>query len=170
MSWKAWTESLIRQAQTEGRFANLPGEGQPFADLNAPYDELWWARKLLEREQMGFLPDALRVRSDVEKTLARVAHADTAMAVRTAISTLNERIEKVNANTFSGPPTTAAPLDVEAIVARWSASVAKPALAEADKRPVRRPPNGSALGGVAFLAAALGVAALVGTMWWGWGL
>ena len=169
VSWESWSESLIRQAQADGRFSHLPGEGQPLENLHEPYDELWWARKLLEREQIGFLPEALRVRSDVEKTLAHVDQLDTEVAVRAAISSLNERIHSVNANTFAGPPTTVAPLDVETVVARWRASLAKPTPAETDEPPSRSLANGSAVHAAAFLAASLGVAALVGAMWWAWG-
>ena len=41
---------LVKKAHSEGAFDNLPGAGKPIPDLEEPYDELWWAKKLLERE------------------------------------------------------------------------------------------------------------------------
>lgn len=91
VSWESWTESLIRQAQAEGRFSNLPGEGAPLRGTDAPYDELWWARGVLERERISFLPTALRLRGEVERALERVMALDTETAVRARIDSLSER-------------------------------------------------------------------------------
>ena len=43
---------LVKKAGAEGAFERLPGAGQPIADLDEPYDELWWAKKLIEREEL----------------------------------------------------------------------------------------------------------------------
>ena len=43
---------LVKKAKANGEFDNLPGAGQPIADLDEPYDELWWAKKLVEREEL----------------------------------------------------------------------------------------------------------------------
>ncbi len=43
---------LFKKAAADGAFDNLPGAGQPIADLEEPYDELWWAKKLIEREDL----------------------------------------------------------------------------------------------------------------------
>ena len=43
---------LVKKAKADGAFENLPGTGQPIVDLDEPYDELWWAKKLIEREEL----------------------------------------------------------------------------------------------------------------------
>ena len=43
-------ERQIRLAMERGEFANLPGAGQPFDDLDEAYDPLWWVKKWAERE------------------------------------------------------------------------------------------------------------------------
>jgi Domain of unknown function (DUF1992) len=48
-------ENRIRQAIEEGQFDNLSGQGQPIADIDEPYDPLWWVKKWVRREQMGNL-------------------------------------------------------------------------------------------------------------------
>ena len=47
-----FVDHLVKKAEAEGAFENLPGEGRPIADLDEPYDELWWAKKLIEREEL----------------------------------------------------------------------------------------------------------------------
>jgi hypothetical protein len=54
-------DHLIAKARREGAFENLPGAGAPLEMLDEPYDELWWARKLIEREG---LKQAIRERAD----------------------------------------------------------------------------------------------------------
>ena len=49
---ETFVDYLVKKAKAEGAFENLPGEGQPIADLDQPYDELWWAKKLVEREEL----------------------------------------------------------------------------------------------------------------------
>lgn len=46
------TEQLIRAAQERGEFDGLPGAGRPIPDLDAPWDELWWVRKWMQRENL----------------------------------------------------------------------------------------------------------------------
>ncbi len=47
---ETFVDYLVKKAKAEGAFKNLPGEGRPIDDLDEPYDELWWAKKLIERE------------------------------------------------------------------------------------------------------------------------
>jgi hypothetical protein len=47
------TEKLIQAAQERGEFDGLPGAGKPIPDLDQPYDECWWVRKWLEREDLN---------------------------------------------------------------------------------------------------------------------
>ena len=43
-------ERQIRLAIERGEFADLPGAGNPIADLDEAYDPLWWVKKWAERE------------------------------------------------------------------------------------------------------------------------
>lgn len=56
INWQGLADELIRQAQAEGEFENLPGFGQPIPGIDEPYDELWWVKEKLKREQITQLP------------------------------------------------------------------------------------------------------------------
>ena len=166
VTWESWTETLIRRAQDEGQFRDLPGEGRPLPGIERPYDELWWARSLLEREQIAFLPDTLMVRRDVERTIERLARIDSEPRVRAALEDLNARIRRLNGTVCEGPPSTVAPVDVDAIVTRWRLSHATTLpgpSAPPTPRPAVEPARWAA--GVAIMLGALAFAASVGLAW-----
>lgn len=48
-------ERRIRQVMDEVAFHELPGAGRPIPGLDQPYDPAWWAKRLIEREQLGNL-------------------------------------------------------------------------------------------------------------------
>ncbi|MCZ7645852.1 MAG: DUF1992 domain-containing protein [Planctomycetota bacterium] len=57
-------ERRIQEALKSGAFENLPGAGKPIPDLDQPYDELWWLKKLLKREELTGLPrEAARLKA-----------------------------------------------------------------------------------------------------------
>jgi len=43
-------ENRIREAMEHERFEDLPGFGQPIADIDEPYDPDWWIKKWIRRE------------------------------------------------------------------------------------------------------------------------
>jgi hypothetical protein len=45
-------EQLLRNAIEAGKFDNLEGAGKPIPDIDQPYDENWWIRKLMKRDQL----------------------------------------------------------------------------------------------------------------------
>jgi hypothetical protein len=118
-SWEGFVESTIRKAMGEGEFSNLPGAGQPIPSLEEPYQEDWWLKSLLKREQLAVPCASLDIRRDVEKTLEGLIDLSSEERVREAIDSLNARIAKVNRTATTGPGTCVALLDVDAIVARW---------------------------------------------------
>jgi hypothetical protein len=117
-SFESWIEQQIQRAQREGRFDALPGAGRPFRAEHGA-DPHWWTKQLLRREQVDFLPPALALRRSVEKALAALPALRDERSVRALLEPLDAEIRRFNATTTSGPPTTQAPLDVEAIVAGW---------------------------------------------------
>ena len=83
LSWESWIDRQVREAQERGEFDNLPGAGKPIPDLDQPYDELWWCKKLLQRENLeGLAPGVMELKRDVEKQMDRVWAQPTEMAVR----------------------------------------------------------------------------------------
>jgi hypothetical protein len=52
-AWTIVAEQLIRAAQDEGQFDNLPGFGKPIPGIDDPHDELWWIKAKLKREQVS---------------------------------------------------------------------------------------------------------------------
>lgn len=96
MNWTSVAEDQIRQAQADGQFDHLPGFGQPIPGIDDPYDENWWVKEKLRREQISALPPALEIARDKERTLAAVVTLTSEMAVRRELSTLNERIRRAH--------------------------------------------------------------------------
>lgn len=54
--WQSYAEELIRAAQEEGEFDDLPGFGQPIPGIDEPHDENWWVREKLKREGIRHQP------------------------------------------------------------------------------------------------------------------
>ena len=50
-----YVERKIREATARGEFDDLPGAGEPIADLDD--DPLWWVKRWVRRERIG---DAIR--------------------------------------------------------------------------------------------------------------
>jgi hypothetical protein len=118
LSIASWIEQQIQQAQREGRFDGLPGEGRPLDTADAA-DPWWWAKQLLRREQVDALPPALALRRQVERTLAALPALRDEGRVRALLTALDAEIRRFNATAITGPPTSQPPLDVEQIVAGW---------------------------------------------------
>jgi hypothetical protein len=113
-------ERRIRLAQERGDFDGLPGHGKPLP-LEGPDDENWWVRGYLRREGLSaepLLPTPLQLRREVERLPATVADLRDEQAVRNVARALNRRIaEWLRAPV--GPAVPIAPVDVDAVVARW---------------------------------------------------
>ena len=120
-SWESWIEQQIWRGQEEGEFDHLPGAGKPLPDLTAPYDPLWWQKKLMQREQISALPATLQLLRKVEAELAALPRLRDEAEVRRRLQALNAEIAKVNSRGAEGPPSRLGPLDVEAVVAEWRA-------------------------------------------------
>jgi hypothetical protein len=118
LSFESWIEQQIQQAQREGRFDDLPGKGRPLRGDDGS-DPNWWAKQLLRREQVDFLPPALALRRSVERTLEALPSLGSERRARELLEALDAEIRRFNATATSGPPTTQAPLDVEEILAAW---------------------------------------------------
>jgi hypothetical protein len=62
MSFETWVDRAIREAEEAGKFADLPGAGQPIPGAGRPDDELWWVRAKMRAEKLAFVPPSLALR------------------------------------------------------------------------------------------------------------
>lgn len=46
-----WIDEIIKKAQDDGAFDNLPGTGKPIPGAGKPDDELWWFRSWIKRNR-----------------------------------------------------------------------------------------------------------------------
>ena len=123
----SWYESLIdrqiREAQERGEFDNLPGAGKPLPGHGEEYEEDWWIKELIRRENItGVLPASLRLRREVEDVMRTVATRKTEAAVRRVVADLNERILRAQRGHLDGPPVVLSTVDADEIVAAWRAA------------------------------------------------
>ena len=118
-SWESFTERRIREAQSEGAFANLPGFGRPIPGIDEPLDENWWIRDKLRQEQLNLLPPILEARLAKERTLAGLADLKSEHEVRRRLERLNEQIRRAHFAHIPGPSDGVLPVDIEAAVREW---------------------------------------------------
>jgi hypothetical protein len=120
----SWYESLvdrqIREAQERGDFDNLPGAGKPLPDRGELYDEDWWLKELIRREELtGLAPTSLKIRKEAEELMERLAAVTSEAQVREIVARLNERIDLARRGHVDGPPVVLPAFDVEEVVAAW---------------------------------------------------
>ncbi|QGG94296.1 DnaJ family domain-containing protein [Actinomarinicola tropica] len=120
MTWETWIDRQIREAQDRGEFDGLALEGRPIPGLDRPRDPDWWHKSLLRREGVQQLPTTLRVRKELEDSLAAIAASEDELEVREIITAINRRIRDVNRLASSGPPSNLVPLDEERVVRTWA--------------------------------------------------
>jgi hypothetical protein len=118
-SWESFVDRQIREAQERGEFDELPGRGEPIADLSRHRDDLWWVRRKLKDEGLSYVPPSLQLKKEAEDLLDHLAEVPTESVLRETVRDLNARIREANRTVLSGPPTVTRPLDEEATVAAW---------------------------------------------------
>lgn len=123
----SWYEShidrQIREAQERGDFDDLPGAGKPLPGFGQGYDENWWLRNLIERENItGVLPGTLALRRQLEDLPETLAALRTEEAVRAAVAAVNDQVLRARRGLLDGPSVPMHTVDVEETVATWRAS------------------------------------------------
>lgn len=120
----SWYESrvdrLIREAYERGEFDNLPGSGKPLPDRGELYDETWWLKEWVRRENLtGLAPASLRIRKDAKDLMDSLTNVPSELAVRALVADLNERIERARRGLVDGPTVMLDTFDVDEVVAAW---------------------------------------------------
>jgi hypothetical protein len=120
--FEAHIDRMIREAQKRGDFDDLPGAGKPLPDRGELYDETWWLKQWIARENLtGLAPTTLRVRKEIEDLGDTVARLGSEALVRGHVADLNRRIDEVIRGHADGPPVVVRPVEVEEVVRAWKA-------------------------------------------------
>jgi hypothetical protein len=121
MSWyETYVDRAIREAQERGDFDDLPGAGQPLPDRGELYDEDWWIKQLIVREQLGGLaPTTLKIRKEAEELMTTLAAKTSEAEVRAIVVDLNRRIDRAQRSLVDGPPVVLKQFDVDEVVRQW---------------------------------------------------
>jgi hypothetical protein len=118
--YESMIERAIRDAQERGEFDDLPGAGKPLPDRGQPYDENWWLKDLVRRENItGVLPASMALRKDLDDLAEAAAKMPAEADVRALVADLNRRIVLARRGHLDGPPVVVSRLDVEKVVAAW---------------------------------------------------
>ncbi|MFD7917825.1 DUF1992 domain-containing protein [Streptomyces sp. NPDC059740] len=119
VDFETWADRQIREAAERGEFENLPGFGKPLPGAGEPYDEMWWVRRKMERENLSFLPPSLALRKEAQEAREAALGARTEAEARRILGHVNERIREAVRQPLSGPPVVLVPLDTEEVLAEW---------------------------------------------------
>jgi hypothetical protein len=119
-SFESHIDRQIREAQERGEFDNLPGAGKPLPDRGELYDEDWWLKQWIQRENLtGLAPTSLKIRKEAEELMETLAKRSSEAEVRRIVTELNERIRQAQRGLVDGPPVVVKTFDVEQTVEAW---------------------------------------------------
>jgi hypothetical protein len=119
MRARSWIDRQIEEATSRGEFDGLRGAGEPIPDLHKPYDEMWWVKQKLRREELSYLPPTLALRKAAHDALQAAYEADSEAEVRSIIGDINRRIVEANRRPTSGPSSILRPFNLAAVVRQW---------------------------------------------------
>ena len=123
MAYESAFEAQIRQAQERGDFDNLPGMGKPLPGAGEAYDENWWLKEWVRRENIsGVLPASLMLRKDAADLVEVLSRKTSELEVRRIVGEINSRILKAQRGLIDGPPVVLSIFDVEEVVGQWRSS------------------------------------------------
>jgi hypothetical protein len=117
--WESWIDRQIRRARDRGDFEDLPGAGRPLANLDQPFDELWWVKEKLRREELSYAAPSVALRKDVHDALQAALRAKSEAEVRRLIAAINEQIREANRAGIRGPSLMLTTLDADRVVGQW---------------------------------------------------
>ena len=112
-----WVDLQVQKAIERGDFDDLPGKGKPLPPMDD--DPNWWLKKLIERERISVLPEALQLRKDDAELDAVLDRQGSEAVVRDLLETFNKRVVNARRQLQGGPPVITPTRDVEVEVAAW---------------------------------------------------
>jgi hypothetical protein len=118
-SWESYVDSVFRQAREAGEFDNLPGAGKPIPGLDEHYDENWWLKQYMAREELSISPDTLKFKAELTTELDALWELPGEDQVRRKLMQLNRQIIKLNSSPVEGPPLNVGVIDIEKTVRAW---------------------------------------------------
>lgn len=120
MDQVSWVDQQVAAAMARGEFDDIPGQGRPIEDLDKPYDEVWFMRKLRDEgfDTEAMMPASLRLRKQLERLPDLILELRSEDEVRRAVAQLNERIEQY-LRMPSGPPVAVRMVDPDRAVGEW---------------------------------------------------
>lgn len=119
VSFEGWVDRQVRRAEQERPLRDLPGAGKPLPGLDGPYDELWWVKQKLRREQISALPPSLLLRKQAEELLDGLGTLATEAQVRRLVTAHNERVADLARRPDPGPAVVVRPLRMDEVLRRW---------------------------------------------------
>jgi Domain of unknown function (DUF1992) len=145
MSFTAWIDQQIADAEKRGLFDNLPGAGKPLnmRPADGDYGQAW-VHDYARREGVPpeeFLPTPLRLRREVEHLAEAVTDMDSEDEVRETVGDLNRRILEWRRMPV-GPPIFVRLVNEDEMLARWRAAQAVKR-AHPPAPPAKSPPAGT---------------------------
>ncbi|MDQ7909853.1 DUF1992 domain-containing protein [Phytohabitans sp. ZYX-F-186] len=113
-------EARIREARENGEFDDLPGAGKPIPGKGEPYDENWWIKQMMRREDLGdvALPASLRLARDLDRLPEQVRQLRSEQRVRETVADLNARVAAYR-DRPTEPYVKVRPLDADEVVRAW---------------------------------------------------
>jgi len=112
-----WVDLQVQKAIERGEFDDLPGQGKPLPPLDD--DPNWWLKKLIEREKISVLPEALQLRKDDAELDALLDRQGSERVVRELLETFNQRVVNARRQLQGGPPVITPLRDIDAELAAW---------------------------------------------------
>ena len=113
---------LIRQAEEQGSFDDLPGAGKPLPpEAETVGDDDWWIKSVARREGIGryALPVPLALRRKAQDLRAGIVEARSEAQVRELVADYNKRAHKAQREPHEGPSVVIPLVEADDVVAAW---------------------------------------------------
>ncbi|KAF0245987.1 MAG: DnaJ-like domain-containing [Planctomycetota bacterium] len=118
-TWNSWIDEQVAKAQREGAFDNLPGTGKPLKNLDRPYEEDWWLREFLEREQLSVTPEPIDLRARITQLREEALKVTDEREARRRFVAMNALIARLNGIPQPDAMAPVAPVDVDEEIRAW---------------------------------------------------
>lgn len=119
-AYESRIDRMIREAEERGEFDNLPGAGRPLPGAGEHYDENWWLKAFVKRENItGALPPSLALRREIEDVAETVKRRTSEADVRAYVADLNDRVRRAQRGHLDGPSVVLSTVDEDEVVRSW---------------------------------------------------